>query len=115
MAAEQIHLDLALPKGCLEHTQPSRLRASAVSLATVTVADSVMAACVGSHAVCVLTDWREFRDADWAAIYTSMAKPAFIFDGCNVLDHAQLRGIGYVVYAMGKPLDPFFRQAGQEM
>lgn len=37
-------------------------------------------------------------------------KPAFIFDGRNVLDHARLREIGFVVYALGKPLDPFLTQ-----
>lgn len=113
--AEQIHLDLALPKGSLEHTQPSRLRSTAVSLATVSVAASVAEACAGAHAVCTLTNWREFRGADWAAIYETMAKPAFVFDGCNTLDHARLREVGFVVYAMGKPLDPFFRQTGQEL
>jgi UDPglucose 6-dehydrogenase len=33
-----------------------------------------------------------------------MVKPAFIFDGRNVLDHEALRSIGFIVYALGKPL-----------
>lgn len=33
-----------------------------------------------------------------------MTKPAFIFDGRNILDHAKLREIGFIVYALGKPL-----------
>lgn len=40
-------------------------------------------------------------------IYDSMVKPAFIFDGRNILDHDKLREIGFVVYSLGKPLDPF--------
>jgi UDPglucose 6-dehydrogenase len=39
-----------------------------------------------------------------------MTKPAFIFDGRNILDHAKLREMGFVVYALGKPLDPFLRK-----
>ena len=39
-----------------------------------------------------------------------MVKPAFIFDGRNILDHDQLRSIGYIVYALGKPLDPFMQK-----
>ena len=34
-------------------------------------------------------------------------KPAFVFDGRNILNHAELRSIGFIVYAIGKPLDPF--------
>ena len=43
-------------------------------------------------------------------IYDSMTKPAFIFDGRNLLDHAKLREIGFIVYALGKPLDPFMQR-----
>lgn len=39
-------------------------------------------------------------------LYDSMSKPAFIFDGRNILDHAKLREIGFIVFAIGKPLDP---------
>ena len=34
-----------------------------------------------------------------------MAKPAFLFDGRNVLDHEKLREIGFEVHAIGHP-DP---------
>ncbi len=34
-----------------------------------------------------------------------MEKPAFLFDGRNILDHDKLREIGFEVYAIGKP-DP---------
>lgn len=63
----------------------------------------------GSHAVCTLTEWDEFKTYDFNKVYASMVKPAFIFDGRNVLDHAALREIGFIVYAIGKPLDPFVK------
>ena len=34
-----------------------------------------------------------------------MSKPAFIFDGRNLLDHAKLRKIGFEVHAIGKPVE----------
>lgn len=55
----------------------------------------------GAHAVAVLTEWRVFRHLDFAAAYSQMAKPAFIFDGRNILDHAALRQIGFHVQAIG--------------
>mmetsp|Transcript_10328 Transcript_10328/g.13663 ORF Transcript_10328/g.13663 Transcript_10328/m.13663 type:complete len:476 (-) Transcript_10328:173-1600(-) len=62
-------------------------------------------ACDGAHAICVLTEWDEFRTYDYERIYKSMAKPAFIFDGRNMMDHTKLREIGFEVHAIGKP-DP---------
>jgi len=32
-----------------------------------------------------------------------MEKPAFVFDGRNILDHKGLFEIGYSVYPLGKP------------
>ncbi|MBN7813453.1 UDP-glucose 6-dehydrogenase [Algoriphagus sp. H41] len=62
-------------------------------------------ACKDSHAVAILTEWDEFVQYDWKKIYDSMLKPAKIFDGRNILDHEQLREIGFRVYAIGKPLE----------
>jgi hypothetical protein len=52
----------------------------------------------------VVTEWPEFAHLDWARIYDGMLKPAFVFDGRNILKHAELRAIGFDVYAIGKPL-----------
>lgn len=62
-----------------------------------------------THGICVLTEWDEFKTYNWRKVYTSMSKPAFIFDGRNILDHATLRQLGFIVYAVGKPLEPFLQ------
>ena len=59
----------------------------------------------------MLTEWDEFKKYDYQAMYDKMQKPAFIFDGRNILDHVALREIGFIVYALGKPLDPFLQKA----
>ena len=56
----------------------------------------------GAHAVALLTEWRQFRELDFQRIYDSMIKPAFIFDGRNMLDHQALFNIGFEVYSIGK-------------
>lgn len=73
--------------------------------AAVTTSPDPYAACEGAHALAVLTEWDEFKGLDYARIYKSMAKPAFVFDGRNVLDHDGLRELGFEVHAIGKP-DP---------
>ena len=55
-----------------------------------------------AHAVAVLTEWDEFREYDWNKIYENMLKPAFVFDGRNILDHKELETIGFRVYSIGK-------------
>ncbi len=58
-------------------------------------------AVAGADAVAVLTDWKLYKELDWERIYSSMRKPAFIFDGRNFLDHAKLFALGFHVYAIG--------------
>ena len=55
-----------------------------------------------AHGIAVLTEWDEFKDIDFQSVYGAMYKPAFVFDGRNVLDHAALREQGFDVYAIGK-------------
>ena len=55
-----------------------------------------------AHGVAVLTEWDAFKEADYARIHRNMHKPAFLFDGRNILDHEKLRNLGFDVYAIGK-------------
>jgi UDPglucose 6-dehydrogenase len=59
-------------------------------------------ACKDAHAIAILTEWDEFKEYDWQKIYDNMLKPAFVFDGRNILDHAKFREIGFKVRAIGK-------------
>jgi UDPglucose 6-dehydrogenase len=58
-------------------------------------------ACKDAHAIAILTEWDEFKDYDWQKIYDNMLKPAFVFDGRNLLDKAALEKIGFVYQAIG--------------
>jgi len=63
--------------------------------------DNAYDACNGAHAIAVLTEWEEFKEYDWQKIYDGMLKPAFVFDGRNVLDAAKLRAIGFNYQGIG--------------
>jgi UDPglucose 6-dehydrogenase len=60
------------------------------------------AALEGAHALAVITEWDEFKTYDWQKIYDGMLKPAFIFDGRNILDQAMLETIGFIYKAIGR-------------
>jgi UDPglucose 6-dehydrogenase len=66
------------------------------------VEDPLLAA-EGCHAIALLTEWDLYRTLDFPKIFDSMAKPAFIFDGRNILDHHRCFDIGFNVYPVGKP------------
>ena len=70
--------------------------------ALLTVAEDPYAACAGAHAVAIVTEWDSFKTLDYSRIFDSMPKPAFIFDGRNILDLAALRVIGFRAFGIGK-------------
>jgi UDPglucose 6-dehydrogenase len=76
-------------------------RPSEVNKQQITVNLDPYATCKDAHAIAVLTEWDEFKQYDWQKIYDEMQKPAFIFDGRNLLNGDQLRAIGFVYQAIG--------------
>jgi UDPglucose 6-dehydrogenase len=58
-------------------------------------------ACENAHAIAILTEWDEFKSYDWKRIYNNMKKPAFIFDGRNLLDGDEMVQIGFFYQAIG--------------
>ena len=68
----------------------------------VEVFEDAYSATQDAHAIAVLTEWDEFKTLDYGRLLKSMPQPAFVFDGRNILDHQQLRKIGFGVHAIGK-------------
>lgn len=58
--------------------------------------------CKDAYAIAILTEWDEFKTYDWQKIYDNMMKPAFVFDGRNILNSKALREIGFTVFQIGK-------------
>ena len=50
----------------------------------------------------ILTEWREFRQLDWAALAPSMRQPAWLFDGRAIADTAAARAAGLNVWTVGE-------------
>jgi len=49
----------------------------------------------------IVTEWKEFRSPDFAAIKATLSRPV-IFDGRNLYDPAQLRSSGIEYHAIGR-------------
>lgn len=67
-------------------------------------------AAANCHALAVMTEWECYAELDYNNIFNSMVKPAFIFDGRNILDHRKLFEIGFNVYPVGKPALTHFNE-----
>ncbi len=76
-------------------------RSEAANLQGVHVYDNPYDACKDAHAIAVLTEWDEFKEYDWQKIYDAMLKPAFVFDGRNILDAKKMNAIGFHYYKIG--------------
>ncbi|HPR32177.1 MAG TPA: nucleotide sugar dehydrogenase [Prolixibacteraceae bacterium] len=59
-------------------------------------------ACAEAHAIAILTEWDEFAAYNWGQIYHAMRKPAYLFDGRNILDPVKLRQTGFQIHTIGK-------------
>ena len=68
----------------------------------LSVATSAYEACQGAHAVAIVTEWDEFKTLDYAKVFEGMQKPAFLFDGRNIVDLAALRTLGFRAHGIGR-------------
>ncbi|MBU1099033.1 MAG: nucleotide sugar dehydrogenase [Bacteroidetes bacterium] len=54
-----------------------------------------------ADAIAIVTEWNDFKVLDYKKIFDSMRKPAYLFDGRNILNHKELFDIGFEVYPLG--------------
>lgn len=102
---EQAHISVYDPKvkrkkilADLDHLETRSREANSKGVSSF---ENPYEACEGSHAIAILTEWDEFINYDWQKIYDAMQKPAFIFDGRNILNKTELQKIGFVYQAIG--------------
>ena len=69
---------------------------------SIHVYDEPYSALDAAHAAAILTEWDEFASLDWASIYEKMKKPAFVFDGRNILDRKLMIETGFKISSIGK-------------
>ena len=106
VTAEQVYADLEYLQAHRRtdsgnSTQFEAIRADDIR-SLVTVHTDPYAAMEAAHAIAILTEWDAFKTYDWQRIYNNMLKPAFVFDGRNILDQEALTAIGFELKSIGK-------------
>ena len=88
-------------------SDPKALGNAAADLAkddgTISYMEDPYEAAAECHALVIMTDWDLYRKLDYRKIYKSMVKPAFIFDGRNIVNQQKCFEIGFNVFPIGKP------------
>ncbi|SEA68951.1 UDP-glucose 6-dehydrogenase [Psychroflexus halocasei] len=106
LLAEQAQLHVFDPKvqkqQILNDLKTLNTRSEEENANLVSIYNDPFKACEDVHAIAVMTEWDEFREYDWQKIYDQMMKPAFVFDGRNILDAKKLEAIGFSVFQIGK-------------
>ena len=69
---------------------------------TVEYAPDMYAACIEADALCVLTEWKQFRLPSWPAVARLM-KGSAVIDGRNIYSPDDLASAGLEVHAIGRP------------
>jgi UDPglucose 6-dehydrogenase len=56
----------------------------------------------GADALLVVTEWNEFREPDFDRVRRLMKQPV-VFDGRNIFNPTQIRGLGFTYTSIGRP------------
>ena len=97
LSREQARVVISDPKAL------DNARIDLAELEGITYQEDPYQAAVGAHAVAIMTEWDLYRTLEWEKIFDVMEKPAFLFDGRNIVDHERLFKIGFNVYPLGRP------------
>merc|ERR1719181_1485947 len=101
LLAEKANLSIFDPKVSREQ-MCSDLGIDQSNTKHVFIEEDPYVACAGAHAIAILTEWDVFKTLDYKKIYESMQKPAFMFDGRNIINLEELAEIGFHVWGVGK-------------
>ncbi len=67
----------------------------------VEYARNIYEAVADADALLIVTEWKEFRMPDWAAVLRVMKSPV-IFDGRNIYDPDEMKELGFVYHSIGR-------------
>lgn len=98
VTADQIRKDLGLVDN-VAGGNPNEARKKRLEIVS-----TAYEACKEAHAVLICTDWQHFQvdQLDFERIYSTMQRPAYVFDGRRVVDARKLTDIGFHVERVGE-------------
>jgi UDPglucose 6-dehydrogenase len=55
-----------------------------------------------AEALIIATEWKQFRELDWARMRDAMTRP-LVVDARNLLSESEMKALGFEYYSIGRP------------
>jgi len=68
----------------------------------VKMSASAYEAAKDAEALIIATEWKQFRELDWARMRDAMTRP-LIVDARNLLSGPEMKALGFEYYSIGRP------------
>ncbi|TWU30344.1 UDP-glucose dehydrogenase family protein [Bythopirellula polymerisocia] len=68
----------------------------------ITLCDLEMEALAGADALCIMTEWNDYKRPDWDEMASLLRAPV-IFDGRNLYEPERMQSRGFTYYSVGRP------------
>ncbi|MBF0452339.1 MAG: nucleotide sugar dehydrogenase [Candidatus Magnetomorum sp.] len=96
LIAEKANLVISDPKAM------TNMKAALGDLKNVEFIDDPYQAAKKCHAIVIITEWDVYATLDYKKLFDRMVKPAYLFDGRNMVNRKTCYDIGFNVYSIGK-------------
>ena len=68
----------------------------------ITLCELEMEALAGADALCIMTEWNDYKRPDWDETKRLLRSPV-IFDGRNLYEPERMQARGFTYYSVGRP------------
>jgi UDPglucose 6-dehydrogenase len=100
-AIDLIH-ELAAEGAKIRAFDPEAMEKARSRMPQVEMSASAYEAAKDAEALILATEWKEFRELDWARMHDAMSRP-LIVDARNLLSGREMKALGFEYYSIGRP------------
>jgi UDPglucose 6-dehydrogenase len=100
-AIDLIH-DLAAEGAKIRAFDPEAMEKARGLMPPVEMSASAYEAAKDAEALIIATEWKQFRELDWARMRDAMTRP-LIVDARNLLSGPEMKALGFEYYSIGRP------------
>jgi UDPglucose 6-dehydrogenase len=87
--------------GRIRAYDPEAMEKARALMPHVEMPDSAYEAAKDAEALIIATEWKEFRELDWARIRDAMMRP-LVLDARNLLNGREMKALGFEYYSVGR-------------
>ena len=94
--------ELAAEGAKIRAFDPEAMEKARTVLPEVEMSASAYEAAKDAEALIIATEWKQFRELDWARMRDAMTRP-LVVDARNLLSESEMKALGFEYYSIGRP------------